>query len=113
VLDSELGAEGRRLFYCATPPSAFPRIVGRIGEGHLGDGARVVLEKPIGHPLRSARDLAQVIGEVFDESRVFRIDHSVGKEAVQNILVFRFANSMVERVASLNCCKSVAVKATA
>ena len=69
----------------------------RIGEGHLGDGARVVLEKPIGHDLASARELAQVVGEVFDESRVFRIDHYVGNEAVQNILVFRFANSMVER----------------
>jgi glucose-6-phosphate 1-dehydrogenase len=57
----------------------------------------VVLEKPIGHDLASARELAQVVGEVFDESRVFRIDHYVGKEAVQNILVFRFANSMVER----------------
>jgi glucose-6-phosphate 1-dehydrogenase len=55
------------------------------------------LEKPIGHDLASARELAQVIGEVIDESRVFRIDHYVGKEAVQNILVFRFANSMVER----------------
>jgi glucose-6-phosphate 1-dehydrogenase len=97
ALDAELGAEGRRLFYCATPPSAVPTIVGRIGEGHLGDGARVVLEKPIGHDLASARELAQVVGGVFDESRVFRIDHYVGKEAVQNILVFRFANSMVER----------------
>jgi glucose-6-phosphate 1-dehydrogenase len=97
ALDAELGAQGRTLFYCATPPSAFPTIVVRIGEGHLGDGARVVLEKPIGHDLGSARELAQVVGEVFDESRVFRIDHYVGKEAVQNILVFRFANSMVER----------------
>jgi glucose-6-phosphate 1-dehydrogenase len=97
ALDAEVGAEGRRLFYCATPPSAFPTIVGRIGEGHLGDGARVVLEKPIGHDLASARDLARVVGDVFDESHVFRIDHYVGKEAVQNILVFRFANSMVER----------------
>jgi glucose-6-phosphate 1-dehydrogenase len=97
AVDIELGGGGRRLFYCATPPSAFPTIVGRIGECGLGDGARVVLEKPIGHDLASARELARVVGEVFDESRVFRIDHYVGKEAVQNILVFRFANSMVER----------------
>ena len=97
ALDAELGGEGQRLFYCATPPSAFPTIVLRIGEGHLGAGARVVLEKPIGHDLASSRGLARVVGEVFDESRVFRIDHYVGKEAVQNILVFRFANSMVER----------------
>jgi glucose-6-phosphate 1-dehydrogenase len=97
ALDADLGADGRRLFYCATPPSAFPTIVRRIGEGHRGNGARVVLEKLIGHDLASARQLAQVVGEVFDESRVFRIDHYVGKEAVQNIQVFRFANSMVER----------------
>jgi glucose-6-phosphate 1-dehydrogenase len=97
ALDAELGAEGRRVFYCATPPSAFPVIVLRVAEGHLGDGARIVLEKPIGRDLASARELARVVGEVFDESRVFRIDHYVGKEAVQNILVFRFANSMVER----------------
>ena len=96
-LDAELGAERRGLFYCATPPSAFPVIVRRIGEEGLGHGARVVLEKPIGHDLATARELAEVVGSVFDESHVFRIDHYVGKEAVQNILVFRFANSMVER----------------
>jgi glucose-6-phosphate 1-dehydrogenase len=93
----ELDGEGRRLFYCATPPSAFPTIVRRIGVEGLGEDARLVLEKPIGHDLASARELAGVVREVFDESRVFRIDHYVGKEAGQNILVFRFANSMVER----------------
>jgi len=97
TLDAELGAGGRRLFYCATPPSAFPTIVRRIGEARLGKNARIVLEKPIGHDLRSAQGLRRIVGEVFDEPRVFRIDHYVGKEAVQNILVFRFANSMVER----------------
>jgi glucose-6-phosphate 1-dehydrogenase len=96
-LDAELGAEGRRLFYCATPPSAFPTIVRRIGEGRLGEDARIVLEKPIGHDLASARELDRTVREVFDEPQVFRIDHYLGKEAVQNILVFRFANSMVER----------------
>jgi glucose-6-phosphate 1-dehydrogenase len=97
ALDTEFGAEGRRLFYCATPPSAFPTIVRRIGQARLGDNTRVVLEKPIGHDLTSARELSRIVREVFDEQRVFRIDHYVGKEAVQNILVFRFANSMVER----------------
>ena len=97
TLDGELGAEGRRLFYCGTPPSAFPAIVGRIGEAGLAERGRIVLEKPIGHDLGSARKLGRVVGEVFDEPQVFRIDHYVGKEAVQNILVFRFANSMVER----------------
>ena len=97
ALDAELGAEGRLLFYCGTPPSAFPTIVRRIGEGGLGEHARIVLEKPIGHDLTSARELGRVAREVFDEPQVFRIDHYLGKEAVQNILVFRFANSMVER----------------
>jgi glucose-6-phosphate 1-dehydrogenase len=97
ALDAELGAGGRRLFYCATPPAAFATIVRRIGEGQLRENARIVLEKPIGHDLASARELSRIVGEVFDEPRVFRIDHYVGKEAVQNILVFRFANSMVER----------------
>ena len=97
AVDAELGAEGRRLFYCATPPSAFPTIVRRIGEAGLGEQARIVVEKPIGHDLASARELDRIAREVFDEPQVFRIDHYLGKEAVQNILVFRFANSMVER----------------
>jgi glucose-6-phosphate 1-dehydrogenase len=97
ALDAELGGQGRRLFYCATPPSAFPAIVRRIGEDGIAEGARVVLEKPIGHDLDSALDLGRIVLAVFDESQVFRIDHYLGKEAVQNILVFRFANSMVER----------------
>src|SRR6266545_2593493 len=97
TLDTGLGAEGRRIFYCATPPSAFPTIVQRIGEARLGEDARIVLEKPIGQDLASARELGRVVSEVFDEEQVFRIDHYLGKEAVQNILVFRFANSMVER----------------
>jgi glucose-6-phosphate 1-dehydrogenase len=97
TLDDNLGAEGRRLFYCATPPSAFPTIVRRIGEAGLGEHARIVVEKPIGHDLASARDLDRIARDIVDEPHVFRIDHYLGKEAVQNILVFRFANSMVER----------------
>ena len=97
TLDADLGAEGRRLFYCATPPSAFPTIVRRIGEAGVGGQARIVVEKPIGHDVGSARALDRIAREVFAEPQVFRIDHYVGKEAVQNILVFRFANSMVDR----------------
>jgi glucose-6-phosphate 1-dehydrogenase len=89
---------GSRLFYCGTPPSAFPTIVRRIGETGLQENARIVLEKPIGRDLASAGELGRIVCEVFDESQVFRIDHYLGKEAVQNILVFRFANAMVERV---------------
>jgi glucose-6-phosphate 1-dehydrogenase len=96
-LDAELDADRRRLFYCATPPSAFPTIVGRLGGAGLDAGGRLVLEKPIGHDLSSARALSRSVHDVFEEPQVFRIDHYVGKEAVQNILVFRFANAMVER----------------
>jgi glucose-6-phosphate 1-dehydrogenase len=97
TVDAELGAESRRLFYCGTPPSAFPAIVQRIGQWQLGENARIVLEKPIGHDLSSALRLGQTVHKVFDESQVLRIDHYLGREAVQNILAFRFANSMVER----------------
>jgi glucose-6-phosphate 1-dehydrogenase len=97
ALDAEVGGQGRRLLYCGTPPSTFPTIVRRIGEVGLDEHARIVLEKPIGHDVDSARELGGIVREVFDESQVFRIDHYLGREAVQNILVFRFANSMVER----------------
>jgi len=97
TLDAELGADGQRLFYCGTPPSAFPAIVHRIEEGHLEKNARIVLEKPIGHDLESAREVGRIGREVFDEPQVFRIDHYLGKEAVQNLIVFRFANAMIER----------------
>jgi glucose-6-phosphate 1-dehydrogenase len=95
--DQRYGTEGRRLYYCATPPSAFPVIVRRLGECGPQDKAAIVVEKPFGHDLESAKDLSAVIHEEFDESRVFRIDHYLGKETVQNILVFRFANSLFER----------------
>ena len=97
-LDREKGFEGRRLYYCATPPSAFPLIVQRLGEGGNHGDARIVIEKPFGRDLASARELNRIVHSVFDESRVFRIDHYLGKETVQNILMFRFANSMWERV---------------
>jgi glucose-6-phosphate 1-dehydrogenase len=96
-LDAEHDGPPLRLFYCGTPPSAFATIVDRIGETGLQARGRLVLEKPIGHDLSSARELAGAVREVFEESQVFRIDHYLGKEAVQNILVFRFANAMVER----------------
>jgi len=95
--DRAHGTEGRRLYYCATPPSAFPSIVKRLAESGPQDQAAIVIEKPFGRDLESARELTAVIDEVFDESRIFRMDHYLGKETVQNILVFRFANSLFER----------------
>jgi glucose-6-phosphate 1-dehydrogenase len=95
-LDREWGTRGRRLFYCATPPQAFPDIVRRIGEEGLAEGSRIVIEKPFGTDLASARDLNDAVHDVFEEEQVFRIDHYLGKETVQNILAFRFANAFVE-----------------
>jgi glucose-6-phosphate 1-dehydrogenase len=102
-LDRERGTRGNYLFYVATPPSAFPVIVSALGRAGLnradgGGWRRIVLEKPIGHDLASARELNRVVAEWFTESQVYRIDHYLGKETVQNILVFRFANAIFEPV---------------
>ncbi|MEX2552355.1 MAG: glucose-6-phosphate dehydrogenase [Actinomycetota bacterium] len=97
-IDERFDTEGRRLFYCATPPSAFPVIATRIGEAGLNDNARIVVEKPFGHDLESAKELNSVLHDVFGEMQIFRIDHYLGKETVQNILVFRFANGMFEPI---------------
>jgi glucose-6-phosphate 1-dehydrogenase len=98
TLDESRGTEGRRFFYCATPPEAYPQIVEGLGEADLAANARIVIEKPFGTDLDSARELNRILHGVFDESRVFRIDHYLGKETVQNILVLRFANALFEPV---------------
>jgi glucose-6-phosphate 1-dehydrogenase len=90
--------EAERTFYLAVPPDSVPEVVRNIGQFGLATGARVVVEKPFGTDLASARQLNQVLHEVFREQQIFRIDHYLGKETVQNILVFRFANSVFERV---------------
>jgi glucose-6-phosphate 1-dehydrogenase len=86
-----------RVYYLAVAPRLFGPICRRLGEGGMTDApARVVLEKPIGHDLASARAINAVVGEVFEESQIFRIDHYLGKESVQNLLVTRFANTLLE-----------------
>ncbi|HEX2026001.1 MAG TPA: glucose-6-phosphate dehydrogenase [Actinomycetota bacterium] len=95
-LDRQRGTEGRRLFYCATPPEAFDDIVARLAEEDLNHGARIVIEKPFGTDLESARELGRLVQDRFGESNVFRIDHYMGKETVQNILALRFANALFE-----------------
>ncbi len=101
-LDQERGTGGNRLFYLATPPSAFVPIVRELGQAGLqrpgkgGSWSRVVLEKPIGTDLASARELNDAVNRVFDEHAVYRIDHYLGKETVQNLLVFRFGNAIFE-----------------
>ena len=95
-----------RLFYLATPPSLFSMIVKQLGESGLAneDGywSRIVIEKPFGHDLESAKALNAEVLQVFKESQVYRIDHYLGKETVQNILVFRFGNSMFEPIWNRN-----------
>jgi glucose-6-phosphate 1-dehydrogenase len=95
--EKELG-DAQRLIFCAVPPKVFPDIVRGLGEAGLAEGSRVVIEKPFGTDLESARELNDLIHSVLDEEQVFRIDHYLGKEAVQNILAFRFANGLFEPV---------------
>ena len=96
------GTRGNRLFYLATQPSQFAEIVGQLGrvgldhERHDGGWRRIVIEKPFGHDLDSAKRLNREVGKVFRESQVYRIDHYLGKETVRNLLVFRFGNGIFE-----------------
>jgi glucose-6-phosphate 1-dehydrogenase len=105
-IDKQMGIGGRRLFYLATSPEFFAGIVenlGAQGMAHPDHGqAAVVIEKPFGHDLASARELNQQVNAVFHESQVFRIDHYLGKETVQNLLVFRFANGIFEPIWNRN-----------
>jgi glucose-6-phosphate 1-dehydrogenase len=96
--DRNQGTNGGRFYYCATPPDAYPLIVKRLAESNMHRDAKIVIEKPFGHDLQSAQELNDALHEVFDESQIFRIDHYLGKETVQNILAFRFANGMFEPI---------------
>ena len=98
-LDQEWRMQANRIFYLATPPMIVEPIVRQLGHTrllHNRGRARIVVEKPFGHDLVSARELNQKLTHVFDESQIYRIDHYLGKETVQNILAFRFANVLFE-----------------
>jgi glucose-6-phosphate 1-dehydrogenase len=98
-LEKQWGARTHRIFYMATPPSMFgeiPKYLGRAGLARDRAFTRIVIEKPIGYDLASARALNAILAASFDESQIFRIDHYLGKETVQNILAFRFANPLFE-----------------
>jgi glucose-6-phosphate 1-dehydrogenase len=96
--EHDLGGDARRLIYLALPPDAIPPMVSMLGASDLSVRARVIVEKPFGHNLPSARALNKALHSVFEESQIFRIDHFLGKEQVQNILAFRFANGLFEPV---------------
>ncbi len=100
-LDEQRGTSGNRLFYLATPPESYATIIQQLGAAGLarspsGGWVRIIIEKPFGRDLMSARALNAEVHQVFEESQVYRIDHYLGKETVQNILVFRFANGIFE-----------------
>jgi len=94
-------AQASKILYLATPPPVFTTIVGQLGQAKMfrGQGKyRIVIEKPFGRDLQSAQKLNSTLAQVFDESQIYRIDHYLGKETVQNILAFRFANAMWEPI---------------
>jgi glucose-6-phosphate 1-dehydrogenase len=98
-IEKDFDLKGNRVFYLALPPTAFPPAIQGLGEAGLSKSpgwTRIVIEKPFGHDLDSAEKLNDCVHKYFSEDQVFRIDHYLGKETVQNILVFRFANSLFE-----------------
>ncbi|RKT86710.1 glucose-6-phosphate 1-dehydrogenase [Saccharopolyspora antimicrobica] len=102
-LDAERGTGGNHAFYLSVPPSAFPTVLKQLSRSGLTDQSgdswrRVVIEKPFGHDLESAKHLNHIVNEVFPEDSVFRIDHYLGKETVQNLLALRFANQLFEPI---------------
>jgi len=102
-LDEQRGTNGNHAFYLSIPPSAFPTVCKQLSRSGLADDEgdvwrRVVIEKPFGHDLRSAQELNAIVNDVFPEDAVFRIDHYLGKETVQNLLALRFANELFEPI---------------
>ncbi len=108
-LREALGDAKRPLHYLAIPPSMFPTVVKELARSKLAAQARVVVEKPFGRDLASARALNRLLHKEFDESAIFRIDHYLGKEPVQNLLYFRFANSMLEPIWNRNYVSAIQI----
>lgn len=116
--DEHLGTKANRLFYLSTPPSVFPIIVDHLKAADLDPRSnergwsRIIVEKPFGTDLQSARALQQTVDRVFRESEVYRIDHYLGKEPVQDIMALRFANTIFEPVWNRNYVQSIQITAS-
>jgi len=109
ALRKELKDARRPAHYLAIPPALFETVVQHLAESNCGRGARVIVEKPFGHDLASAQELNRVLLGTFDEADIFRIDHYLGKRAVNNVLAFRFANTFAEAFWNRNYIESVEI----
>jgi glucose-6-phosphate 1-dehydrogenase len=116
-LDRERHLEGNRLYYLATPPAVYPKVIAQIHKANLAkptnenSWVRIIVEKPFGHDLASAKKLNHTILEAFDETQVYRIDHFLGKDTVQNLLALRFGNGIFEPLWNRNYIDHVQITA--